>query len=352
MKRLPRDPMRFEIINAFDAFGRQEKVTLHEAAAADGFVAEIRASVTRSLENDAFLQGLRTQAMFESLVASLGAVKVLKQEDSGEIYVSDDAENALEIPDYRLVLEDGSQMLIEVKNFYQRRDPTEAYSLDATYLEGLLRYAKLTACKLLIAVHWARWNFWSLVPPEVFSSDGKRSELRLPVAMQANHMAILGDMSIGARFPLCLLMHTDKTKPRHIEPDGTATFTVSRVELQCADRVITDPREKQIATYLMFYGRWHYETELRTTGNEIDAFEHRWVPVEDTGQGFEIVGSLGEMFSAYYKFFTQEEDKVSRLGLDINPGSWGQLIPTDYKSETLPLWRFTLEPSLPGVKTP
>jgi hypothetical protein len=342
MKRLPRDPIRFDIINAFAEFGRAEKLSLRDPSTADGFVERARASIDRSLANERFLHGIRTELMFESLVASLGAVEILKPEDCGEIYVSD---QSLRVPDFRLVLVDGSQMLVEVKNFYQAKDLTESFDLDADYLEGLVRYSRAMSCNLLLAIYWARWNVWTLVRPDVFKSQGEKRTLDMFDAMKANHMASLGDYSVGTRFPLSLVLHADKSKPRSIGADGSASFTIGRVEVYCGGQMIADPVEQGIATCLMFYGRWEYGVEPRVAGNEIEAVEHRWVPKEDHNQGFEIVASLSEMFCTFYTFATQDEGRVGKLRLDITPGSWGSLIPEDYKGGKLPLWRFRLEPS-------
>jgi hypothetical protein len=280
--------------------------------------------------------------MFESMVASLGAVQILKVEDSGEIYVSDET---LKVPDFRLVLADGSQMLVEVKNFYQAKDPRQIFDLGADYLEGLARYSKAMSCNLLLAIYWAKWNIWTLVRPEEFKNQGGKRVLDMLEAMKANHMAILGDYSIGTRFPLSLVLHADRTKPRAIGPDGTAAFTIGRVEPYSAGHLIADTLERRIAACLMFYGKWEYEVEPRIVGNEIEAVEHRWIPEEDHNQGFEIVGSISEMFCTFYKFATQEEGQLGRLRLDITPGSWGTLIPNDYKGGALPLWRFKQEQS-------
>jgi hypothetical protein len=53
-------------------------------------------------------------------------------------------------------------------------------------------------------------------------------------AMQANHMAKVGDFGVGTRFPLSLVMRADKAKPRRVGPDGNGSFTVGNVELHCA----------------------------------------------------------------------------------------------------------------------
>jgi hypothetical protein len=226
----------------------------------------------------------------------------------------------------------------------------QSYPLNAIYMEGLIRYSKLMVCNLFLAVYWAKWNIWTLVPPEIFQSRGQRRELDMLDAMKANHMASLGDCSIGTKFPLSLVMYADQTKPRDIGPNGHGTFTISSVELRCAGRLVTDPGEQRIATYLIFYGKWNYESEPKIVNNEIEAVEHRWTPQQDSGQGFEIIGSLSEMFSTYYKFFTEDAGKVNRLRLNANSPPVGQLIPKDYKSDTLPLWRFILKPSIQEAK--
>jgi hypothetical protein len=285
--------------------------------------------------------------MFESLVASLGAVDVLKQEDAGEVYVSDET---LKVPDFRLVLADGSQMLVEVKNFFQKADAMQPFELDGDYLAGLVRYARVMNGNLHVAIYWARWNIWTLVRPEIFKITDRKCALDILEAMRANHMASLGDYSIGTRFPLSMVMRADKTKPRSLEVDGTGNFTISSVDVCCAGQSITDPLERRIATWLMFYGRWTYEVQSKTAGGLIEAVEHRWVPEEDTKQGFEIVDSISGMFSTFYKFATSDEDQIGKLRLDVTPGSWGSLIPEGYKGAVLPLWRFKLQPSLPERK--
>jgi hypothetical protein len=82
--------------------------------------------------------------MFEAMAVSLGEIEILKQEDAGHIY----ADEKLRLPDFRLVLSDGSQMLVEVKNFYQGRDPTIPFELASDYLEGLELYADAMKCPL------------------------------------------------------------------------------------------------------------------------------------------------------------------------------------------------------------
>ena len=253
----------------------------------------------------------------------------------------------MRVPDFRLVLADGAQVLVEVKNFYQANDPRQSFDLDRNYLDGLIRYSEVMNCDLLLAIYWARWNIWTLVRPEALKHQGEERTLDMLEAMKANHMASLGDYSIGTRFPLSLVMHADKTKPRIIDADGNGTFTISKVEVCCAGTPIADPLEQQIATSLMFYGKWEYEVKPTIVGDEIESVEHCWIPEPGHEQEFHIVGSRSEMFSTFYNFATQDEGRMEKLRLDIDPGSWGSLIPENYKGKTLPIWRFKLQPSSP-----
>lgn len=342
MKRLPRDPIRFDLANAFAEFGREDKVDLRDPATADSFVERVRGSVRRSLSNDALLHGIRTQSMFKALVASLGAVELLKEEDAGEIYAS---QEGLEVPDLRLVLRDGSQMLVEVKNFYQRTDPRDPFELSSSYLDGLIRYSAVVKCELFIAIHWAAWNVWTLVLPTAFSTKGNRRILPMTEALLRNQMVRVGDYMVGCKFPLSLTMYADKSKPRLIGLDGKGEFTIENVELHCAGEIITNPAEKRIATFLMFYGKWNYETEAKMDGSEIETITHRWVPDQDHDQGFEILGSVSEMFSTFYRFRTQEDNRLTSLDTDVTPGLLGQLFPEDYEGDKVPLWRMRLRPA-------
>jgi hypothetical protein len=144
-------------------------------------------------------------------------------------------------------------------------------------------------------------------------------------------MASLGDYSVGTKFPLSMVMSADKLKPRSVRPDGSANFTISKVEVYCAGRLLENDIERRIASHLMFLGKWEYETEANVIDNQIESIEHRWTPGVDHHQGFEIVDSLSGMFSTYYKIATQEEGKIESLQVEVTPRSWGRLIPQDYK---------------------
>jgi hypothetical protein len=153
----------------------------------------------------------------------------------------------------------------------------------------------------------------------------------------------MGDYILGTTPPLSLVMYADKDKERAIGPDSTGTFTIGQIKLYCAGQPLIDPVERRIATYLMFYGKWNYDAIPQIVEGQIESVEHRWSPDEDHQQGFEIVGSLSEMFSNYYRFSTQQDGELARLRLNVNSGTWGMLIPKVYERHNLPLWRFHLQ---------
>ncbi len=341
MRRIPRDPLRFDVFGLFAKYGRQENLALQNPDVATGFVATVRRSVERSLANEAFLHGLRTEALFEALVASLGEVQLLKREDLGDTYALQDG---LEVPDFRIVLPDGKQFLVEVKNFYQGQSVSRAFHMGGAYLSGLRKYSQMMGCELNIAVYWAKWNMWTLVAPEAFEEQADERVLTMKRAILANRMSTLGDVHVGTKFPLRLVLVADERRPRTIDENGYVQFTVSGVEIHCADARVNDPTEKRIAGFLMFYGDWIYEgPEARRTGNELDAVVHTWMPPEDNRQGFEIIGALSGMFSSRFRMLTSEEDEIRQLMVDEDPGELGRLIPDDYKGKALPLWRFVVK---------
>jgi len=343
MKRIPRDPIRFDALDLFAFHGLEEQISLRSAEAADGFIFRMRTSIKGSLENEALLYGLRAERMFEALVVSLGRVSLIKQEDAGEIFASDDS---LKVPDFRVIIPDGSQLLVEVKNYYQPGEALKPFHIGEDYLRSLLQYSELMRCNLKLAIYWARWNIWTLVSPATFPKEGGRTVLAFEDAMFANEMATLGDMGVGTRFPLRLRMVADRTKPRSIDPENLARFTIGSVELYCGGQQILEPLERRIATYLMFYGKWYYEGPFaEIVQGELEAIEHRWNPGEDHGQGFEIAGSLSSMFSSMYIQATMDEELVGQVRMSFTPDLLGRLIPEGYKGKALPLWMFIQKPS-------
>lgn len=153
--------MRFDVLDRFDAVGRSRKYVLGNAEDKAVFVQFVSESLTE-VNTDSMIYGRHTEAMFSYVAASLGKCLLIKKEDTGDTFSRD---VDILIPDYRLVLEDGSQMLVEVKS-YRQRSVFDDYSVKTEYLYRVLRYAymvnaDLYFCNLLVYVGYVdpsiRW---------------------------------------------------------------------------------------------------------------------------------------------------------------------------------------------------
>lgn len=336
-------PKPFKLLAEFAEFGAERRMSLRDPALKDAFGAHVGSSVDRALSDDILLHGQRTEAMFEALLIALGEYKLLKAEDGGRVYPAD----GFIVPDFRVVLPGGEQWLIEVKNVYEE-DPSVQRRLlmKRDYREALEAYAAATGAKLKLAVFWARWSMWTLVSPERHLDAGGDLVLEMSEAMIANELGRLGDRTIGTRAPLSLRFMADPERTGPIGEDGTLTITFGGWQLLCADDLITDPVEKEIAFTFMEHGEWRCDGPLAVVdGDRLQAVEFRWDPEEPTGQGFEFVGSLSRMFARHFAAETIKGNSVVQLRAPLRPGWFAPLIRPDHVSDALPLWRFTLQPS-------
>lgn len=340
MKRIRRDPVRFDVFAALAHHSFQHGLSIRHNGTVTGFVNAVRDTTLGSLSNDAFVFGFRTQAMFETVIASLGKVQLLKQEDAGAGYYGGDAD--LAVPDHRIVLNNGTQLLVEVKNFHQAGG-TDFYVEEFEYLRRLDAYATMTRSELLIAVYWSGWNIWTLVPSAAFTVDGKKATLELEAAFKQNQMSRIGDQMIGTRWPLRIRLEVEELGNRGAERQLLIRDTL----LYSEDRILTDPVTKRLAMFLMLNGGWHEDTVLIHAESKLTAIEFHYAPEEQARtqaeQGFDIVGSMSSMISRFFREATVVEDEVARLQVDFTPGEFGQLVPEDYdfKGHGLPLWQFT-----------
>lgn len=225
MKRLSRDPLRFDAFNLFATYGEKASISLKDPASVDGFVRTMREAADRALSQEAFLFGQRTEAPFERIVAGLGGCRLLKREDVGDVFHGFDSE--VQPPDFRVVLNDGQQLLIEVKNFYQGQPPKREQRERTSYLDSLVAYAEAMKCELRVATYWVRWNRWTLVPVGAFRRGEKWSTLSMRDAICANEMNRLGDILVGTRWPLRFRIIADPNAPRTISANGSTRFSTT-----------------------------------------------------------------------------------------------------------------------------
>ena len=179
-------PKPFNLLGEVAAFGDAHQVSLRDPAFREAFEGYVRQGVDDALADPILLHGQRTEALFEALVVALDDVRLLKAEDGGRIFPAD----RYRIADYRIVLNDGEQWLVEVKNVHID-DPQNQRRriMHQAYHRAMAAYAQATGARLMLAVYWARWSIWTLVPPEQFVDAKGDVVLDMMQAIPANELA-------------------------------------------------------------------------------------------------------------------------------------------------------------------
>jgi hypothetical protein len=336
-----------ELLISFAQFGRERRISLRDPKASEDFTAYVAQAIGGAITSDALLHGQRTQNMFEALVVSLGNCKLLKTEDAGRCHLK----GQFRVPDFRVILNDDSQWLVEVKNIYDHEASRQVTKFTRTYLQQLQEYAGAMKYPLKFALYWARWGIWTLITPEDLAEDGGKLTINMIKAVRVNEMASLGDRTIGTEPPLRLRLLANPEKPRLLNGAEEAVITIAGVEMISACREITDSVEKEIAWILMQFGDWELSGPTAImSGKEVDALEFTWTPSQRANEGFEMIGTLSSMFARYYASQTLGESGVIQTEADYTPGWFMPLVSREAPSGALPLWRFVLQPNRNGAQ--
>jgi hypothetical protein len=342
LKRIDRDPEKFQVMDLFEAISRKRDLKLTDDHSPEKFIEGLSRSFASSKENPAVIHGRRVESMFEHVAASLGKCVLIKREDAGEICASD---VQIRLPDFRIILDDGREIFIEIKNCHEA-DPNHRLPLKSGYFEALKKYAKLFGRELFIGIFWSRWKKWTLIRPEDFSLGDDNLSISFREAIAANQMAVLGDTLIATTPPLTLRLVTDPDKPRRVDDQGNGAFTIGRVDLYCDGTLIEDEFEKQLAFYFMLNSDWvTNEPRAEILSDELMHLEFTAAPKSPVpDQGLQMLGYSSDMMSRHYNDLTVVNGQVERLSPNTDPGTLGVLIPLGYKGRQLPLWRFNVEP--------
>lgn len=344
MKKLGRDPQKLETLNLFSLLQAGDGSALYDPANRQSFLSQVDSGLTRALDSEATLHGIRVQSMFEGMVASFDYVKLLKEEDAGNCYSQTDDE--IRVPDFRVVTATDESFLIETKNHFSK-NPMRRYRIRSDDLRALKRYAEIVRTPLRLAIYWAPWNQWTLNDPDRFKPSANHAEIEFMQAMKQNEMEVLGDYTIGTKYPLILKLTAAMDQPRTISPDGKASMHIGAVEIWSSDVLLEDQAERNIAFYLMMFGKWEYDggrVELDAAGLPV-AVTHTVSPEEPTpNQGFEMIGSLSSLYSQHYNSLTLEGSRVARLNVK-EPTALAPIIPRNLQRKQLPMWRFMQRPN-------
>lgn len=368
MKRGRRGDLGIEVLTLLDLALEDTETPLKDRAAEAGEA--ILNALRSSLANPSRLGGHQVQNAFETVAVVLGAARLVKTEDAGVYYV-DDAEGELTPPDFKVVLHDGTRLLIEVKlggppNLERHHHDIRIKDFDATR-----RYAEADGARLLYAHLWPEVWEWTLVDPAAFVSVASKPSVRRLVfedAMKANEMALLGDAMLGTAPPLrlSLLASPDEqnSEPGKKSGERSVQFRVADVELSSASQRINSPEEIRLAMFLMMYGPWEMNEEVRLDSQgqvaAVDYIASPYAPdekarLEVERHGIALVGSLSGMYTRWFtNAVTTEDGAVQALRSEPPVDRLGGLVPVDYwdrPHRTLRLLLLRQQPVIPNPPT-
>jgi hypothetical protein len=307
--------------------------SLEEAVAA-----EVRDAVARPIK----LYGHRVEAMFAYVLASLGEVAAIKQEDAGLTHIRDSAPSP---PDYRIRLASGRELFIEVKTF-RSKDLSTKVKLKKKYASAKMAYASAWDRELYFAFWWREAARWFLLKIEDFLDDGEHLSLTTVQAVARSRMAELGDITLGTAPPLVLHCHLSSEK-LSASTTGEPNWAQADRYITSGGALINDPEERRLAWYLLQYGSWTSTRIEDTTLEDNSRVRSLYVEPEEwhPEQGFAMIGSLAEMTSKSFRLRTQTEGKVSAIMPDVAVNGLGARLPEGPSGIDLKLWRFTMKPN-------
>lgn len=332
-------PNDFEVLRMLNAFARSEGISLDHVNY-ERFFEKWREALAQHKQRATLMHGLRIQSMFLYVVAALGGCAIITEEDRGEFYALG---SNIKRPDFRILLNDGQEFFVEVKNFCPK-NPEKPYRLTEAYLSKLRQYADRFQRDLKIAIYWPQWkNMWTMVPVDKFLLQGTHRCISFPDAMIANEMSLLGDCMIATTPPLGLRFYTDSDNPPTVEADGSVACKFKRGTLYCGEQEIEDSFEESLAWFFINYGNWvEDKAPAVIEEGKLISIEIPFIPEErdNPDQPFEGIGFLSQMIFRQYNELTAPGGHIDFLSPERPPDQLGILIPLDYEGRALPLWRF------------
>lgn len=344
MKRLSRNPLKFDPIELFSAVSRDNDYNIDIEEDINDFIAKFGISLKSSLKNMNMIHGKRVEALFAHIAGALGKCAMIKQEDSGNIFA---AGKPIQAPDYSITLKDGRRFLVEVKNCHHE-NPKDDYQFRKDYVERLENYAALQGTTVKFAIYFSRIHKWVLLSKDSMTVHRNKYTTNFIEAYAMNEMITLGDRLIGSTPNLSFELISRKGNEAIITEDGQASITIGDVKMYCAGVEITNNVEQHIAFYLIRFGSWTTNTPVaQMNGDRVESVRYEFYPDVpwEKEQGFAILGELSSMVTSAYNEHTVYESKIIALDAKVDPEVFSVKIPDGYSGEQLPLWQLAVQPN-------
>lgn len=341
INKIKRNPQKFDSFELYTKLCAKNSLDIGELSSVDAVVDLVKSALKDNRKNLNLIFGKRVESMFAVVAASLGKCALIKQEDGGEAFCND----YISIPDYRVVLKDGGNFLVEVKN-YHKESFSETYSFTEKYFNSVLKYSELVGCEVKIAIYLSKLNYWTLIPHSAFVKDGNKFIITIEDALKNNEMLLLGDQMLATKPPLEVYFVSDPSKPATLDEDtGKTNFIIKNILLYCAGKPVTGELEKQLVFYFTMYSDWEELESLPImAGERLIGVRFNYGPNDGpSDDGFDILGNISSMASTMYKLATEDNGEVTAVETDNHPKNFTVVIPDDYKSDELPLWRFNIK---------
>ncbi|MDX3809044.1 MAG: hypothetical protein QHC89_22005, partial [Bosea sp. (in: a-proteobacteria)] len=278
----------FDLLASVAAFARENGIALNDPSLVARFITDAERRLKAALSDPTLIHGSRTERLFEATLLSLGKFRLLKTEDVGRVHAAD----ICRAPDFRVVLEDGEQWLVEVENVRCKEPFKQETRMSAAYLASLQSYADTVGAPLKLAIFWSLWNIWTVVSPDQFRRPRGGLRITMQEAVVANESGRLGEVTIMTRSPLRLVLGAAVDMPRSLSPEGTARFIIGCAKLFSGDIELTDVRERKLAEVLFLYGEWQADGPFAVMDDgQVAGVEFVAKPEEPSDQGFDGIGS-------------------------------------------------------------
>ena len=344
MKRQKRNFEKFDAFELYSMFTSKYNLEINNPSSVDSFLDNVKSNVLSSKDNSIVIHGKRIETLFAIVAGALGKVKIIKQEDGGKIYSQKD----VNIPDYRIFLEDGNQILVEVKNF-SSDDLYSEYSVNSSYYEGLREYSTTCNVNLYFAIYFRLFNHWCLVPIEAFSQANKKYKIDYLTAMARSEMNLIGDMMLHTTPDLELKLLADPDEAEFLTDYTKEVEFIPRVaEFYCNNNKIDTSYEQELAYYFMRFSDWpEKEFNQIIEDNKLLGLHFIYSYPLENDQPFAPLGWLSSMICNVFREITVKDEDVIATESFLNPSAFVVHIDNDYnkKYKNLPLWIFNIKPN-------
>lgn len=340
MFKVKRNPQKFEPFDLFSTLVEELGYNINDIGVVEKVTEIFSNSVKDAKSKDIMLHGARNEGLFSYIVRGMNSVKFIKKEDAGDAYAS--TTEAIQIPDYRIILEDGSLIFVEVKNW--NKDYDKNFNLDVQYVERLEKYCSLNNGKLFIAVYYRCINRWVMLQSNKFIKINKRFKISLENALKNSEFSRLGDLSFALYSPLEIYFEFgENTTIDKIEGNiYTYKGKINNIIIKCGDKEIKDNVGKNIVFNLAHYGEWEENYEyifekdqligLKLTFRPEDGF-----PDNEIELGCRIIAQYSVMLTCFFAQETIKENEIIKLLYSGKPRNVTSFIPHDYNNPDLPI---------------